>query len=90
MRQRLPPGHLPPKHQAALLRGKVGAAWWRLCPAGHELKHDGYRLAQISVLAMAAVAPARYSLANGISDPKSERTTDQKRHHNIRHDQLIV
>jgi hypothetical protein len=26
MRQRLPPGHLPPKHQAALLRGKVGAA----------------------------------------------------------------
>ena len=26
MRQRLPPGHLPPKRQAALLRGKVGAA----------------------------------------------------------------
>ena len=26
MRQRLPPGHLPLKQQAALLRGKVGAA----------------------------------------------------------------
>jgi hypothetical protein len=40
-------------------------------------------------LAMAA-ALTRHSLANGISDAKSERTTDQNRNHNIRHDQPIV
>jgi hypothetical protein len=33
--------------------------------------------------AMAAVTTAR--LANGISDAKAERTTEQKRNHNIRH-----
>jgi hypothetical protein len=30
---------------------------------------------------MAVVALTRYSLANGISDAKAERTTDQKRNH---------
>ncbi|MGB8443743.1 MAG: hypothetical protein WCE32_05000, partial [Pseudolabrys sp.] len=38
---------------------------------------------------MAAVALTRHSLANGISDAKSERTTDQNRNHNIRHDQSV-
>ena len=39
-------------------------------------------------LAMAAGALTRHSLANGISDAKSERTTDQQRNHNVRHARL--
>src|SRR5262245_60852273 len=35
-------------------------------------------------LAMAAASLTRHSLANRISDAKSERTTDQKRNHAIR------
>ena len=41
-------------------------------------------------LAMAAVALTRHSLANGISDAKSERTTDQQRNHNVRHARLSL
>jgi outer membrane murein-binding lipoprotein Lpp len=37
---------------------------------------------------MAAVALTRHSLANGISDAKSERTTDQQHNHNVRHARL--
>ena len=44
----------------------------------------------VASLAMAATALTRHSLANGISDAKSECTTDQKRNHNIWHDQPIV
>jgi hypothetical protein len=36
-------------------------------------------------LAIAAAALTRYPLANGISNAKAERTTDQKGNHYIRH-----
>jgi hypothetical protein len=38
----------------------------------------------LAALAIAAV-PSRHSLADGISDAKSERTADQKSNHDIRH-----
>jgi hypothetical protein len=49
------------------------------------LRCDLWDLLMSNSLAMAAVTTARHSLANGISDAKAERTTDQKRNHNIRY-----
>jgi len=49
------------------------------------LRRDLWDLLMSNSLAMAAVTTARHLLANGISDAKAERTTDQKRNHNIRH-----